>query len=498
MKREHYEFPEGALKRSRFSKSRFAISAGGAVAGIGLGWMASTHTAMAGAVALVLLGVTVYFLRPPRRSNTSTGRSWVMPTIIIALAPIDIVDLSGGALGFKLTPWLLLSLPYAFFLLMRGRDDGRREGFGADGRGLAFTLIALAGISVLMRVADPYDLSIKRFVLAAWLISFAFLFVHRNRDVLRIVLVKATKVFLLLQGAVVFLQSLVFGGLLSFPDALTSFVQFSPVYVADQTRYNGLVGDPNRAAVDVLLLLGLAHFSARALKAEGVRVRVGAWPYLLSAVLVVVTYSRTGLVAGVLLIAIIGTQQTWRHRVALVSLLLVGVLAGSYIILSQPALLTTLELVFSNTQRQVATTTHFDLVDWGIRIVTEDPRPLLVGKGWGTEYAYTNEFFPGDEYGNFHSGYISMAVNAGVIAALVYLALLLRPAWLGSTWAPLVPVILWVNLFYQFQAEPIYWLELAALNAPIVTAAKRAEPVERDRARGGLYGRHAVVTGTPL
>jgi hypothetical protein len=446
----------------------------------------------------VLIGVTLYLVLPPRRWTAATDRSWVMPTIIVVLAPIDVVDVSGGALGFKLTPWLLLSVPYAFALLTKRRAETRRERLGADGRWLALSLVAIAGISVLMRIADPYGLAIKRFVLVAWLITFAFLFVQRNRDMLRIILVKAAKTFLLLQGAVVFLQSLVFTGRLGFPDALNPFIQFSPVYVGDQLRFNGLVGDPNRAAVDVLLLLGLAYFCVHSLRAEGVRVRLGAWPYLLSIVLVALTYSRTGLVAGFILAMMIVFRSTWRFRVALVALLVVGVIAGSYLVLSQPSLTRTLEAAFSNTQRQVATATHFNLVDWGIRIVTEDVRPLLIGKGWGTEYAYTNEFFPGDEYGNFHSGYISMAVNAGIIAVLVYLALLLRPAVLGLQWAAIVPVILWVNLFYQFQAEPIYWLLLAALNAAPVAAARRAEPVTPDRGPVGAFGRPAVVTSTPL
>jgi O-antigen ligase len=93
-----------------------------------------------------------------------------------------------------------------------------------------------------------------------------------------------------------------------------------------------------------------------------------------------------------------------------------------------------------------------------------DPKTFVIGKGWGTEYEYTKDYFHDTKFGNFHSMFFSVLVQSGFAGLVPFLLLLLRPAWIGSRWVLLVPVILMGGIFYQMHGEPFWWIVVVLMN----------------------------------
>lgn len=451
------------------------------------GWTAATRPLMGAALALV---GSLLLVRAQGREGTDArvGSTILFGATVIALAPIDIIDLSGGSLGFNLTPWLVVSVPYAFALLLRRERAGAEESgkSPSDGRGLAAGLIALAVVSLFFLWVDPWGVAFKRLILTSWLVAFPFIFFSRNRRDAREMIVRGAKAFLVIDTITVVVEALTFHGMLKIPSIVGHYLSLAPVYVGDQIRFNGLVADPNRAAVDIVLMLGVAHFAATGTRA-GLKT-MGRWPYVLGLFLVALTYSRTGLAAALLLGLILALKSDARFRVYLSVILGLVLVVLSYVALSRPDYTVKVEDAFSNTQRQYATATHFGLMQTGYAVVTQSVKPFLIGVGWGTEYFYTYGFFPADKNGNFHSGFVSVAVNAGVPALLLYIALVLRPLVRRFPWGVLVLVIVWANIFYQSLAEPIYWMMLIALNSPAIQSPRPNEAVAEPDAAYTLRG----------
>lgn len=102
---------------------------------------------------------------------------------------------------------------------------------------------------------------------------------------------------------------------------------------------------------------------------------------------------------------------------------------------------------------------HFALIEHGLLLATSSFRNALFGVGFGNGWLVLAEFFPGDRYANFHSLYVTLLAEAGVIALLLALILLLYPFLVPpGPFVPLIAGTMAFNVFYQSISEPAFWL----------------------------------------
>lgn len=396
----------------------------------------------------------------------SQGMMSFLAVLTLALSPVDVVDLAGGLFPFSLTPFLLLS-----FLLVAiglfGLPFLRTSRYAV--RRALLDYWPLLGIALVILVSvvfvneDPEKLSLKRALLTLWMIFFGVYLVRKLGPAFLDVFVSAAKLYLFLDALAVLLQAFILYWRVTLPPSFAPFIELLPGGVADLPRFNGLVADPNRAAVNLVLILGLLYFLYRS---RGKRLHLG-W-ILLGALLILLTISRTGYVAALLLITTLYLLHA-RAKAWHVLLVLLGVAVLAPMLLSgfdeSPLFDQVQSALLSAEDRQQSTSTHFALLKAGSELLLGDIKNFLVGVGWGTAYVYTEPFFPGNKYGNFHSGYITFFATTGIFGFLFYLAYLFGPLLRRLPWWPLVVPLLWANLFYEYNAEPLYWTILAVLNA---------------------------------
>src|SRR5882724_9724868 len=107
-----------------------------------------------------------------------TSPAMYLATLAIALSSADRLDLAGGHLAFKLTPFLVLSPCYLAFAIMD------LVGAGAVPRSLLLNrrwlsligFVILAGISVVLAQDDFLSLATSRYLLLLYLILFSATF----------------------------------------------------------------------------------------------------------------------------------------------------------------------------------------------------------------------------------------------------------------------------------------------------------------------------------
>ena len=233
-------------------------------------------------------------------------------------------------------------------------------------------------------------------------------------------------------------------------------------------RLSGTVLDPNNAGLVLLIYAFLAP-----------RVRGTA------IVLMLLTLSRSAVLAGLTLAAVAAWQSGVLNVHAPVRrLLLVLTLAGAGVIAvarSPGAIESTARLIapfaerFGAGEEGNSASDHRALI---VRAADEGSRTIpraVFGLGWGASYVVLQDLFPGNRYGNFHSLYGTAFAEAGAVALVALLALLLVPLMRETQWRPAVAGFIVFNLFYQSTTEPVFWLILAL--AWLAKSARRAPEV---------------------
>jgi hypothetical protein len=111
---------------------------------------------------------------------------------------------------------------------------------------------------------------------------------------------------------------------------------------------------------------------------------------------------------------------------------------------------------------------HMALIERGIGEGMSSLSRTAIGIGYGDAYAVLQDVFPGSKYGNFHSLYVTMYAEAGIVAFVLAIILMGAPLVFGGPWRPLVAGAWAFGLFYQPVSEPIFWflLAIAWLTAP--------------------------------
>ena len=128
----------------------------------------------------------------------------------------------------------------------------------------------------------------------------------------------------------------------------------------------------------------------------------------------------------------------------------------------RPAFVRTVEpLAERFSPREASLNEHFHLLGRGVEEATRSVSRASIGFGYGNAYLFLEDVFPDTKYGNYHSLYVSMLAEAGVLALLLSLVLLFYPLLLPGPFRALVAGLILFNVFYQATAEPSFWFALA-------------------------------------
>jgi hypothetical protein len=388
----------------------------------------------------------------------------------MAFAPIDSVDLLDDKAGFHLTLFLLLSAVYVFclaFEYISTRALGNRPlSLRLFDTASAATFLFVISIftSMVFLARDTQNFAFSRAIYGIGLIVFARLFVAREHADLPLVIAWATRIYIVCDTIAVLYQSLAILNNWTIPGFLYGL---EIVGVSGVSRFGGLVLDPNRSSIILILLMGLAYFSGSLIEESK---RVARLYYVIGTLLSLLTLSRTGVVALLILASVPFVRSRHKLRILAKAFLIVALLGGAVLayLMKTQSLSSTIDLarlaLFSSNQREESTAIHFQLIEEGTELFAENPKTILLGYGWGTEYEYTGQYFGDSKYSNFHCEYVSIAVQSGILGLSCLCFLLLRPLMVSLAWGPLVLIILWSCTFYQYHGEPIWWIVIIIMN----------------------------------
>jgi len=108
--------------------------------------------------------------------------------------------------------------------------------------------------------------------------------------------------------------------------------------------------------------------------------------------------------------------------------------------------------------REVSAQTHAYLFERGVEAGTRSVPQALLGIGFGTSFRELADVFDGNRYGNYHSAWLQLWVEAGFVVMLLAMAVALLPLRRRPRLAGLVLGLFVYNVFYIGIGEPQYWL----------------------------------------
>ncbi len=391
----------------------------------------------------------------------------ILLTLLVALIGADRINLLAGAASFLLTPFLALT---PVILLAEAARLGMTRGTVRVPRQAALyflvasALLAVVGISSFLS-GDP-ALSGKRTILlvaqvqGTLLLAITLLNQERPADIL----VRGAYLGLILTTIFNVFQVYywVTGNWDPGRPEAEMFVNLTPrTYGGWVPRLSGTVVDQGRTGLMMVVYMFLIFRFARASK-----LRTGM--IILGALSLLGTLSRAGVLCALVAWGVywlierrlrFGTRQAFA---------LAGAVAGIAVLLMFSPLLPTgsLEVLAPLTGRfsvdEGSSRMHLDLIQHGFLVATSSFQNLLLGIGYGNGLMVLEDFFPGDRYANFHSYYITLLAEAGVVALILGCWLQFHPFLVR--WGPFVPLIagfVVYNVFYQSTTEPAFWLVLA-------------------------------------
>lgn len=411
-------------------------------------------------------------------SMRRAGASSFLLAMWFALIGADRIDLVGGALPFRIPPFLVLTPIVAIAELAR-RWRQRSE---VETTGGIVVYMALAGLLLALGAASSvHALEVntsapRTFLLTAHVIGtlvIALLAADRP-DLNRVLAAGAAWVlplFILTDVAVV--RCFIGHG----PDmsrlgpATIFFDKIQTVGLVP--RLPGLVADANRTGL-ILAVYWTVLF----------RVERRPWwcriALAVTALLMVLTFSRSTMlaVAAAMAFEFMTRSRPPTAKMAAVGMLVLTVGIGSLIVV--PKLQTAVVGIGASQQvqrlspKEGSAKSHLALIARGVEEGSSSIPRSLIGLGYGNAYLVLQDFFPGTPYGNFHSLYVTMFAEMGVFAFVATLILLLTPVFLGGPWRPMAAAAVIFNVFYQTTTEPIFWFVLSMAWMTLATRKTRA------------------------
>ncbi|OBQ23894.1 MAG: hypothetical protein AN488_03410 [Anabaena sp. WA113] len=393
--------------------------------------------------------------------------------ILLVSSAVDVIDLGGGLLGFTLLPFHILAILYLIYKLPEiGKYKLEVRHFCLTHLSLIiFSLLVL--FSSLLLNEDPYELSSRRTLILVFLIIFSMIFVYLNQGEFLWILLTSTKIYIILNGIAFLLQYILLLEINPFTDIIGTYVpDLMPIPDEEGIlRLHGLVRDSSRSAVKIIFLLTLAYIAGKKSLPYDDCERLEIWIYIIGFTEVALTLSRNALAIIPIFLLIVFLYSNFKTRLFLVKstlLSIILVIPVIFFVVTNQEIMNQIQLAFiSSAGREYSTLVHFKLIEDATNIIFfSDIKTFFIGRGWGTEYVYTSEYFPdsAEKYGNFHSGFLSAGVQSGIFALLLNLFYTIKPLLFRYKWGLFVVILVWVNLFYQYHIEPFYWILLVAIN----------------------------------
>jgi hypothetical protein len=371
------------------------------------------------------------------------------------------IDLLAGQGPLVLTPFLVLSPLLALIAAEAAYANPRGRPRHPDAGGF---VLAVTGLVILLTTSAflAYDLATSARRLAL-LIAQLFLVTVGSA----LLLERADRADLLVRGARWGILGIAAADLVQLivylvqPAWLTDGVlNFSPgLYFGVIPRLTGLGTDPNLGGLTTVVFTWLAWRFGPPGASTRRLVRLGT-------LCVILTLSRSAALAGAVLLA--GTAL--RGRALRVTPGNAGAAALAVLMLLLPYLtspsgadaLDSLGRMLGTrfTLDEGSTSQHGQLLIRGLEVATSDLKHLLVGMGYGNAYLETQDFFPGNDYGNFHSLFVTLLAESGIFASVWGMAIFVQAFRLGPTFRPLIVAMVVFNLFQQSHTEPVMWLIL--------------------------------------
>jgi hypothetical protein len=381
--------------------------------------------------------------------------------VILATAASDNLSLNGRDTGGILTMFIILSPIFLAFTILYTSLNRNvyKINFRIYSDILIIIILCSLGISVLFSPSDPLSLSQPRFIFLIYTVVFSVVFVRSLRGQIFVVLINGVKIFIVISLIISVFQLLVYFRVIPYSGVISGILTVDLSTVADYPRIEGLVSDPNRFSTLLALMLGLCYL----LSSKHSKYALPKIYIFIAIALTIASFSRTSLVILIIMFLFgffYRTSGIIKYYM-IIFMAIIGI--GIYVYVPDTEKITSIYV--SSGARVGSTNTHFSLITSGIQVALMDVRTLFVGKGWGTEYYYTQEFFGNSKYGNFHSGWISMFVQGGLLSLIAYILYVIKPIFRNKAMLPIIISLVWSNSFYQFSSDPLYWILLAIINS---------------------------------
>lgn len=406
------------------------------------------------------------------------------------------IDFLGGNGPLVLTPFLILS---PLIVAMEVTRSWTGRGGVHLPPGTASFLLTITALFVVLLASTflSYELAaaarrLALLVVQAYMV-FVVVLVLANRDDPDRILVRGAYLGLSAIVLMNLVQSYVFFFDPGWAQTLAVAIDLQPgTYFGVIPRLTGLSHDPNHGGLFAVFLIWLVTYMAPPSTTRTAFVTLG----VLS---VAATLSRSAVLAGFALwgttfLAGLELRLTARAIGLGAALAVAGVV--TYLAVPQvTAPLAELTTMLSHrlSPDEGSTSDHARLLARGWEVGTDNIRHLLLGIGYGNAFVVTQDIFPGNDYGNFHSLFLTLFVEAGVLALGLGLWLFVHALRSGGGIRPMIVALLVFNLFQQAHTEPILWLSLMMAWVPGWTTQRHTESLRTSHA-----GPPGLVTTPPV
>lgn len=373
------------------------------------------------------------------------------------------IDFLAGSGPLILTPFLVLSPILIAGELWRTAGAGwqfRMPPFAAHFLMAVSALVALLLVSTFL----SYDLptSARRFVLLFAQIYLVFFIgiALANREAPEELLVRGAYTGIVICLLLSLGQLATWFAPALWPAALERVVSLEPRnYFGVIPRLTGSAIDSNHGGIFLVFCVALVLLFARPS-------RLRRWMLALALGLILLTLSRAALLAGLVLwgLATLKGRELRVGTTAIGTVTAVLAFITALFLLVPGALDPLVELsgIIGNrfTFSEGSTSQHALVLARGWEVGTESLKQALVGIGYGNAYVVLQDIFPGNEYGNFHSLFITFFAESGAPSALLALGIFAHVFMRAGPYRPLVGALFVYNLFQQAHTEPFLWLGL--------------------------------------
>jgi hypothetical protein len=402
--------------------------------------------------------------------------------IIFIISFIETVDVSGGLFSFILTPFHVTSLLYFCILFVKSYqyhfkiNKGKLIYFFQENFYLIPIVILMCMSSVLVNY-DPLGQSARKTLVIFWNILFAISFVYKNLKSLKPIFLSSIKPIIIIQAIFMAKQYLVSLRIISFPTWLDKFLPESSLEEIDIGAFKagGIFFDANRAAIMIIILMIIYYI----LKLEKSKIsKNDLFVIGLGTLEVILSLSRMGI--GIIIFAILylvakkilNSVKKISSKKSVYYLFFVILFLSSLVLLiaflaNDSAIISYLDhALLSSPQRKASTEVHFLLIFDGLEVMLSTLKNFLFGVGWGTEYIYAGKYFVEENlaFANFHSGFIGMGVQSGVISLAFMLIYMFKPILMKYKFALVMGLLIPANIFYSYFIQPSYWIILIVSN----------------------------------